>query len=93
MKIYSVFRTKMVGCANEVEFLAKVYCIREASKVEMIQGLLLQSFFVHKQCSFVISLCASVLPLTSEFDWYFGILIVFHVFLISLKCNKYHVSL
>ena len=26
-------RAKMVGCTNDVEFLAKVYCIREASKM------------------------------------------------------------
>ena len=25
----------MVGCSSEVEFLAKVHCIREASKVEI----------------------------------------------------------
>ena len=42
----------MVGCTSDVEFLAKVHCIREASKVEKTHKMVVEhGFFISLKCN------------------------------------------
>ena len=50
-------RAKMVGCSTEMEFLAKVHCIREASKVKKTFAMLLFKNFIIKKLVFFVNSC------------------------------------